>query len=120
MIRDLAALAAYSLLAGICFFLLFLVCGRCGQDNAYIPEYFLGVILVLIGLVSGAIWFVRGRAGGSRGLAVGAVAGIVVGAVIIALGASRAIIPPTLTVIELVLLIVGAFATGLPARRTAT
>ena len=119
MSRDLAALAAYSLVAGVCFFLLFQVCGRCGQDNAYIPEFFLGGILVLIGLVSGATWLARGRSGGSRGLAVGAVVGIVVGAVIIALGASRVVIPPVLTLIELVLLIVGAFATALPARRPA-
>lgn len=104
--RGLAALATYCLISGASFLLLLRICERCGGDNAYLGELFLGLILLLMGLVFGLTWFVTARREGRRGLAAGAVPGVAFGAVIVALGATRMFVPPALSVIELLLLAV--------------
>lgn len=76
------------------------------MDNAYLGEVFLGLIVLLMGLVFGLTWLVIARREGRRGLAAGAVPGIAFGAATLALGATRMFVPPALSVIELVLLTV--------------
>lgn len=107
----LAALAMYCLISGGSFLLLLQLCELCGMDDAYLGEVFLGLILLLMGLVFALTWLVTARREGRRGIAAGAVPGIAFAAVIVSLGATRVFVPPALSAIELVLLIVGAVAT---------
>lgn len=109
--RGLAALATYCLLTGLSFFALFRLCERCGMDNAYLGEVFLGLIVTLMGALLALTWLVVGRHEARRGVVVGAVPGVAVAALIVALGATRILFPPALSVIELVLLAAGGAAT---------
>jgi Na+/proline symporter len=114
--RGLAALATYCLVTGPSFFVLLQACERCGMDNAYLGEVFLGLILSLMGIVFGLTWLVAARRGGRRGLAVGAVPGLAVAAVILSVGATRTLVPPALSLLELILLLAGAVATIVMSR----
>jgi hypothetical protein len=92
------------------------MCERCGMDNAYLGEVFLGLILILMGGLLGLTWLVTARREGRRGFAAGAVPGVAFGAVIIALGVTRSFVPPALSAIELVLLFAGAAITVMFSR----
>lgn len=114
--RGLAALSAFCLASGASFLLLLQLCERCGMDNAYLGEVFLGLIIVFMGVLFGLAWLVTARREGLRGLAAGAIPGLAVGAVIVVIGATRTLVPPALAPIELLLLIAGGIATVLLSR----
>jgi len=116
--RGLAALATYCLFVGASLLMQLQLCERCGMDNAYLGEVFLGLILLLMGVVFGLTWLVIARREG-RGFAIGAIPGVAVAAVILAVGTTRTLLPPALSVMELLLLIAGVIAT-LVISRTAT
>ena len=68
-----------------------------------------------MGLVFGLTWAVVARRQG-RGFAVGTIPGIAVAAVIIAIGVTRTLVPPALTVMDLLVLTAGAVATVVMSR----
>lgn len=105
--RGLVALAAFLIPAGASFFVLLRLCERCGQDNAYLLEVLLGVVTLVTGVGCGLLWLLASRRDGPRALVIGGIQGLVVGAAIAAVGASRMLVPPALTVLELFLLLTG-------------
>jgi hypothetical protein len=109
--RGLAALATYCVAIGASLLLLLRLCERCGMDNAYLGEVFLGLILILMGGLLALAWLVTARREGRRGFAAGAVPGVAFGTAIVVLGATRTFVPPALSAIELLLLFLGGAVT---------
>ena len=105
--RGLAALSVYCLLTGASFIALLQLCERCGMDNAYLGEVFLGLIIAFMGLLFGLTWLITARREGLRGIAAGAIAGFAAGGVIVAIGATRTLVPPALEPIELLTVAAG-------------
>jgi len=114
--RGLAALAIYCLVAGASFLTLLQLCTRCGMDNAYLGEVFLGLILILMGVILLLTWLVLARRQGMRGAVAGGVSGIAVGSVVVVIGATRTLVPPALEVIELIVIVAGFASTMLLSR----
>ncbi len=114
--RGLAALATYCLVSGPSFFALLQLCERCGMDNAYLGEVFLGLIVTFMGLLFALTWLVAARREGQRGFMVGIVPGLAVAVVIVVVGVTRMLFPPALSTVELVLLTAGAAATVVMSR----
>jgi hypothetical protein len=112
-----AGCASYLLIVGASFFLMFQVCPRCSSDNAYLGEVLLGVLSLALGLIVGLAWVAASRRDGRRGFVAGAIPGVAVAAVILAITASRTLVPPANFAVELVLLVVGATTTLAIARR---
>ena len=86
------------------------------EDNAYLGEFFLGLIIVLMGVLFGLAWLITARREGLRGLAAGAISGSAAGGVIVAIGATRTLVPPALEPIELLIVAAGFAAAVLLAR----
>ena len=116
MHRILAALSVYCLLSGASFAALLQLCARCSSDNAYLGEVFLLLILVLLGVILGLTWLITARREALRGLAAGGLSGLAVGSLVVAIGTTRTLVPPALSLIELVLIAAGFASTVLLAR----
>ena len=86
------------------------------MDNAYLGEVFLGLIIAFMGLLFGLMWLITARREGLRGLAAGGLSGLAVGSVVVVIGATRTLVPPALSPIELVLIAAGFASTVLLAR----
>ena len=109
--RRLAALAVYCLVAGASFLTMLQVCTRCGMDNAYLGEVFLGLIIGLMGVIFGLTWLIMARREGIRGLVAGGLSGIAVACVVLAIGATQTLVPPALSAMELVVIAAGVVST---------
>ena len=114
--RGLAALAVYCLVAGASFLTLLQLCTRCGMDNAYLGEVFLGLILILMGVIFLLTWVLMARRQGVRGAVAGGVSGIAVGSVVVVIGATQTLVPPALEAIELIVIVAGFLSTVLLSR----
>ena len=114
--RGLAALATYCLVAGASFLTLLQLCTRCGTDNAYLGEVFLGLILILMGVIILLTWLVIARRQGVRGVIAGGVSGIALGSVVLVIGATQTLVPPALEMIELIVIVAGFASTVLLSR----
>ena len=109
--RGLAALAIYCLVAGASFLTLLQLCTLCGMDNAYLGEVFLGLILILMGVILVLTWLVVARRQAISGAIAGGVSGLAVAGVVVVIGATRTLLPPALEVIELIVIVAGFVST---------